>query len=207
MHEWQTRFLEGIRGKGSVEGLFREAPLLGARFGVYREGYWLRASESLEEDFPLTQRLLGTARFEGLMRDFLATGPGSLLELGELSPAFAAFARSRAIGAAEPRALALDLLAVDARRAPEPEAMPGGGFGLHPSARFYGEGRRRYVFWRADGSVLRERIEDATARLLLALREPAPAAELGDRLGALELEPEFVRVEVALWAEDRKSVV
>jgi hypothetical protein len=203
LHEWQNQVRDGMRRGASYEGLFA-TPARGAsleqRFEVYRDGYWLRASESLVEDFSLSERLLGKERFESAIRDFLAVKSEYELELGELSPGFAAFLSERA-RASVVRALRLDLLAVEARRAPDPAAVPGGGIGLVPSARLLADGGRRYVFWRHEGYVRRERISADSMKLLEAFRTPAPVEMLGERLEPLALEPDFVQEEIAMWVE------
>jgi hypothetical protein len=195
--EWQTRVLEGMRWNSPIEGLF-QGPLEN-RFSVYQEGYWLRVCESLKEDFPLTERLFGVIRFEALIRDFLATERVEWeLELGEVSPAFAAWLESSASPALM-RSLKLDLLAVSSRRAPEAEGIS--GYGLHPSARFFRDGARGYVLWRFEGSVLRERLDSRTERLLALFREPADLEALRNRIEILGDEPEFVQDAVATWTE------
>ena len=202
LRDWQNRFLEGVRhGADCGDELFSpaESPSLAIRFAVYREGYWLRVSESLIDDFPLTGRLLGTAIFVARLRDFLAVKRGLELELGELTPAFADFL----LADAKPtlaRALRIDLLATEARRAPDPVPVPGlahPSFGLHPSSCFFREGARCYALWRANGSVRRERISPRLFVLLECFREPAGLEELSERLGGLGEEPDFVQGAVA----------
>ena len=195
--DWQARVLEGVRRNADVRGLFLEP--IGDRFGVYSEGYWLSVSASLVEDFPLTERLLGAARFEEAMRTFLALERDEWnLELGEVSLAFAAWL-TKGVSAGGRRSLALDLTALSSRRALEPEKES--GIGLHPSARFFREGMRGYVFWRAEGEVCRERIDQRTERLLRVFTEPALIEALGERLGSLGEEPAFVQDAVAAWTE------
>ncbi|HEY0674915.1 MAG TPA: DNA-binding domain-containing protein, partial [Immundisolibacter sp.] len=43
-----------------------------ARLAIYRDGYRLRLTEALGEDFPLLRALLGAATFERLARAYLA---------------------------------------------------------------------------------------------------------------------------------------
>jgi hypothetical protein len=179
LREWQKRISDGVRGGGAIEGGFRKGE---ERFHLYRDGYWLRVSESLSEDFPLTARLLGARSFEERMREFLPTERSYELELGEVSQTFAALL-SRGAAPSLSRAIALDLLAVEARRAPEPE--PGKRLGLHPSARFFVEGNRIYAFWRdEEGQVLRERISREMLEMLRGVRELSVSndAELQDMI-------------------------
>lgn len=176
--EWQKRVREGVLGSNMPQGLFRAHE---KRIQLYREGYWLRVSESLREDFPLTERLLGVAGLEARMREFLALRRAYELELGELTSAFAAWLRDQGSNALA-RSVALDSLAVESRRAPE--VAEGPRLGLHPSVRFLAHGDRSYVFWRdAQGDVLSERIPLATLELLMRFREPV--AGVGQEFSSL----------------------
>lgn len=188
LHEWQKRIASSVRRGGASEGLFCAGE---ARFPLYREGYWLRVSESLQEDFPLTERLLGARGFEARVREFLPSDRGYELELGEVTPSFADWL----LVGAKPtlrRAIALDLLAVETRRSPEPAA--GSRLSLHPSARFFVEEQRVYVFWRdGEGQVLRERISMRMYRVMECFREPVSAESLAERVVPLGEDREFVR--------------
>ncbi|MGZ3660209.1 MAG: HvfC/BufC family peptide modification chaperone [Bdellovibrionota bacterium] len=200
---WQKQFREGMRAGGDALSLFlaAEAPSLGDRFRVYREGYWLRVSESLAEDFPLTERLVGKAVLESAMLDFVAQKEGYELELGELSPLFAEFLRGRAAPALD-RSLQLDLLALESGRSPEPVSLAESvAFGVHPSARFFSSGRRNYVLWRAEGSVCRERISPRTLALLRCFQKPGGLEALGEKLEVLGEDPAFVQGTVAEWTQ------
>jgi hypothetical protein len=180
LREWQKRISNGVRRGGVIEGGFRTGE---ARFHLYRDGYWLRVSESLLEDFPLTARLLGTRGFEARMREFLPAERGYELELGETSESFADWLGKGAAPALL-RAIELDLLAVQARRAPE--AAVGKRLGLHPSAKFFESGERIYAFWRDEhGQVLRERISKSMLQMLERVRVPAASDELAMRLYGL----------------------
>jgi len=177
LHEWQKRVRESLLGTDTAPDLFRAHA---ERVHLYREGYWLRVSESLREDFPLTERLLGRAIFESRAREFLGMKREYELELSELSASFEGWLRDRGT-AALARAVTLDGLAIQSRRAPE--VLGGSRFGLHPSVRFFDHGDRSYVFWRDErGYVLSERVPSGTVAILRRLRDPVDTHEIAERM-------------------------
>jgi hypothetical protein len=119
------------------------------------------------------------------MKEFLALPRGYEIEIGEVTVAFAAFLRASEAPALD-RAVALDLLAVEARRAPE--VASGLRLGLHPSVRFLAYGERSSILWRdPGGDVLRERVSLLTLALLARFREPVAPENIAARLAGLDL--------------------
>lgn len=58
---------------------------------IYREQFWLRHRDALAEDFPGLLHLLGEARFDALVADYLAAHPPSSYTLRDLPLALPAF--------------------------------------------------------------------------------------------------------------------
>jgi hypothetical protein len=202
LREWQERFSSEMQGLGTGGGeLFApaEGPSPAARFSVYRKGHWLRVSRALRADFPLTARLLGDAAFEAMAREFLGTRRGHELELSGVSPKFADFLLASAGSRGLRRSVRLDLLALEAEQAPDPESCEAGGYGLHPSVRISACEGRAYVLWRREGIVRRERVDEATQRLLECFRGTASLEELSLRLEEMGAEAELVQAGVARW--------
>ncbi|HEY0795495.1 MAG TPA: DNA-binding domain-containing protein [Acidisarcina sp.] len=54
------------------------------RLEIYNRQYWFRLYASFEEDFPGLQAVLGRAKFEGLMRQYLAECPSTSFTLRNL---------------------------------------------------------------------------------------------------------------------------
>lgn len=63
------------------------------RLGVYRYAYHARLHESLQEDFPRTEALLGADRFSAFCREYLESYPPTSWTLGVLGEHLAAFAQ------------------------------------------------------------------------------------------------------------------
>ncbi len=201
LREWQERFSASVRNGEDAAGLLitpESGPSLMARLAVYRDGYRNRVRAALFADFPLTARLLRRGPFDVLVGAFLAGKKGHEIELGEVSPRFGDFLGNQQHSKALHRAVKLDLLVLEAEQAPDPEAG-GENFGLHPSARFFREGNHCYAIWRRGKIVRRERTSLSTQQLLECFQAVAAVAELGERLGSIELDPEFVQSGVTLW--------
>ena len=197
---WQQAFLDGIREQDAT-GLFeqRNGASAESRFGVYLEGIWIRIRDSLAEDFYLTRKLLGSVKFEQMIRNFLSEKRERELELFELSTEFAKFFSVDSHPALS-RAIRLDILALEARRAPEPEVvLEFPSFGLHPSARFLDSGHRFYVLWRFDGSVRRERIDEKLRKFLTCFQKPQSFERLTSKLEDLGESPDYVQRQVSSW--------
>ncbi len=63
----------------------------GERWRIYREGYFTRLAESLQNDYPAVARVLGASAFGALCRRYILTNPPSSHDIGragDLLPAF-----------------------------------------------------------------------------------------------------------------------
>jgi hypothetical protein len=198
LREWQLEAHRAIRsGQGDAASLFVSGA---GNLFVYRTGYRLRVLGTLRDDFELLERLLGKAEFARKVDAFCASPLGYHIELGSLSPAFAAYLEKSGETATVLRAVKLGLLELAARSAIEPEA---GGrlFGLHPSAGLLENAGRFHAVWREDGFVRRERIRGVDFRFLRCFKERAELVELSVKLEAEGLSQNFVRDSAALWTK------
>lgn len=193
--EWQKRAHKAIRmGEGAAEA-FAEP----ARVRAYSLSFPAVVRGSLEDDFPLLMRLLGRARFHALVREFHSVPRGYFVEVRAIAPAFLCFLEAGGAAASTLRAARIDLLAEEARLAPEP-AVGGVVFGLHPSARLLEAGRRSVCVWRQEGVVCREKLSPEELTLLRCFEKPAELAEISARLERAGLAMEFVQEAVAVWS-------
>lgn len=139
-----------------------------ARLAIYRDGYRLRLTEALGEDFPLLRALLGAAAFERLARAYLAACPSrsfTLRDLGRGLPGFLAGRRRPALRATAAFEWALltafDAADVDTLSAADLAAVPPQGFarlrfGLAPGAQVLRLGWNvpaAWSAWHADGQA------------------------------------------------------
>ncbi len=196
LREWQSLAHRAIRGETASGSAFLEPENLSA----YVRGFRGRVRESLESDFPLLLRLVGREAFRARVDSWLREPRGYFIELRALAPELLRFLAERGEPASVLRAARIDLLAEEARIAPE-EATGGRLFGLHPSVRLLCEGPRAYCIWRQEGSVCRERLRAEELRLLECFAERAELAEISERLERSGLEPGFVQGSVAVWSE------
>lgn len=194
--DWQKRAHDVIRSGAPAEGVFLDEKNLRA----YTLAFPATVVRSLEDDFPLLLRLLGNRAFRERVTAWLEEPRGYFVEIRALAPAFLAFLEARGEPPPVLRAARLDLLAEQARIAPEPSGTGGLAFGLHPSARLLSEGHRRYCLWRQDGEVCRERLSADELRLLECFREPAELAVISERLERSGLGTDFVQEAVAVWS-------
>ncbi len=199
LRDWQESFRAKLRERRIELPPLADSTGLGvdARMAVYQYAYWIRVSESLLEDFPLTERVLGKKLFLKAVRDFLAGYRGYAPELGALS---APFASSLADSPGLRLSAAIDLAALAAWRTPDPAPRAPGSFGLHPSVQMLGSGRRHYLIWRQGDHVMRERIGIALRELLDAFAPGGKMEEIAERLEEKALAPGFVRESVAEWS-------
>lgn len=193
--EWQKRAHEVIRSGAPAEGIFADEQSLRA----YRLAFPATVAGALEDDFPLLLRLLGRRAFRERVAAWLEKPRGYFIEIRAMAPSFLAFLEACAEPATVLRAARVDLLAEQARLAPEP-VIGGKIFGLHPSVRLLAEGHRRYCLWRQGGEICRERLSARDLTLLECFREPAELAVVSQRLERSGLEPAFVQEAVAVWS-------
>lgn len=64
---------------------------LQTRVGIYQYAYWARIEESLQEDFPESEKKLGSAKFKQRIRDYLIAQPSRFASLAEVSQGFPDF--------------------------------------------------------------------------------------------------------------------
>ncbi len=198
LRDWQLQTHKAIReGEGDVASLFVSGA---GNLFVYRNGFRLRVLGTLRDDFELLERLLGKAEFARKVDAFRASPLGYHVELGSLSPAFAAFLEKSGETPTVLRAARLGLLELAARAAPEPET---GGrlFGLHPSAGLLDSGGRFHAVWREEGFVRRERIRAIDFLFLRCFEQRAELVELSVKLEAAKLSQSFVRDSAAVWTK------
>ena len=73
----QQAFLSGVRGDAVDSGVFAAPPASSAeaRFDIYREGYEIRLTEAIKNDYPATERILGAGPWRSLIHRYLAVHP------------------------------------------------------------------------------------------------------------------------------------
>ena len=81
------------RGRDAFGGSERLAPI--EQLDVYREQFWLRHLNCLAEDFPVLHALVGDAKFETLVADYLAAHPPTHFQLRNLGAELADFLGKR----------------------------------------------------------------------------------------------------------------
>ncbi|HEY1956320.1 MAG TPA: DNA-binding domain-containing protein [Polyangiaceae bacterium] len=79
------------RGKETFGGSERLAPI--EQLDVYREQFWIRHLNCLAEDFPVLHALVGDAKFEALVAEYLAAHPPTHFQLRHLGAKLAEFLR------------------------------------------------------------------------------------------------------------------
>lgn len=101
----QRRFAEALLGEGAAgDAVVAELGVVAGggglsaedRLRVYREAFWIRMYENLEEDYPEVSRQLGPEAFRRAVRGFITEHPSahpSLIVLGEAFAPFMARAR------------------------------------------------------------------------------------------------------------------
>lgn len=85
--EWSAR------GENAFGGSARLSPI--EQLEVYREQFWLRHVHCLAEDFPVLHALVGEAKFEALVADYLAAHPPKHFQLRHLGDRLADFLGAR----------------------------------------------------------------------------------------------------------------
>jgi hypothetical protein len=78
-----------VRGDAAFTGSARLSPI--EQLDVYREQFWLRHIGCLAEDFPTLQALVGEARFDAIVADYLAAHPPVHFQLRHLGDHLASF--------------------------------------------------------------------------------------------------------------------
>jgi Putative DNA-binding domain len=73
----------GVSNEREAEALIRPNDRLSSfeRLEIYNRQYWFRLYSSFEEDFPGLKAIVGTAKFETLMRDYLTDCPSGSFTL------------------------------------------------------------------------------------------------------------------------------
>lgn len=79
------------------------------RMEVYVQSYFLRIYDSLREDFPATEFLLGEDDFHGLIVDYLLAHPSRFRDLAEVGIFLPEFLETHPLGSAENRRYLSDL--------------------------------------------------------------------------------------------------
>lgn len=94
----QERFLKTLRtGQDIIREpgpcLFREpaGDTISARWNIYREGYVLRLAESIGNDHPAVERIVGSVAFIELCRRYLTAFPPSSHDIGRAGASLAAY--------------------------------------------------------------------------------------------------------------------
>ncbi len=183
-----------------------------ARLEVYNGQYWMRLLESLQEDFPGVQRLLGKARFERLCRDYLTAHPSrswTLRNLGRRLPSFLPPGAAREMARFE----WAKVLAFDAAGLSRPDLSQAGAstrFCLQPHLSLLDlsyevdrggvKPRRKRVFvavHRQEETVYHKRLEPGEFALLTALGR---GKRLSRALQAAPAPPERVQAWFRTWA-------
>jgi len=77
---------DGISNESEAEAFIKPNDRLTSfeRLEIYNRQYWLRLYASFEEDFPGLQAIIGRAKFEKLMRDYLTECPSQSFSLRNL---------------------------------------------------------------------------------------------------------------------------
>jgi hypothetical protein len=77
---------DGTSNKHEAEALIRPNDRLSSfeRLEIYNRQYWFRLYSSFEEDFPGLKAVIGTAKFEALMREYLTDCPSESFTLRNL---------------------------------------------------------------------------------------------------------------------------
>jgi hypothetical protein len=195
LRQWQLAAHKAITERGDSRALFARGDA-----AVYEAGFVHRVHGFLEKSFPLLRRLIGGPALQERVRAFLAADHRYHIEFGSLVPAFVSFLEGSGERSTVARAARLDAMEQHAARAPDP--VSGGDLlGLHPSASLLESEGRRYVVWREEGCVRRERLRAQDLALLRCFEEGAELAEISTCLERIGFEPEFVQESVSLWVK------
>jgi hypothetical protein len=79
------------------------------RLEIYNRQYWFRLYSSLEEDFPGLKAVIGNAKFEGLMRNYLTDCPSTSFTLRNLGSRLAEWLTAHSEHVEPRRELAMDM--------------------------------------------------------------------------------------------------
>lgn len=101
LSEIQQRFLQSIMQPVDAELVDAAAIVTpsahlsaSARLAIYREQYWLRLKESIAEDFPGLNAIIGDDQFDQLLEAYLTEHPSSSFSLRDLGCKLPDFVRS-----------------------------------------------------------------------------------------------------------------
>ncbi len=107
LHDLQRTFAEALvipssiaedvrwrgRGESAFTGNERVSPI--GQLDIYREQFWIRHVNCLREDFPVLLALVGDAKFEAIVADYLAAHPPKKFQLRHLGEDLAGFLATR----------------------------------------------------------------------------------------------------------------
>lgn len=107
----RRRRRDGVSNTREAEALIRPNDRLSSfeRLEIYNRQYWFRLYSSFEEDFPGLKAVIGTAKFEILMRDYLTDCPSESFTLRNLGSRLVEWLEKHAEYIEPRRQLAMDM--------------------------------------------------------------------------------------------------
>jgi hypothetical protein len=163
-----------------------------ARFDIYHYAYFARISESLAEDFPKLNKILGEKKFEKLIREYLVKHPSkyaSLSEVGKDLPRFIKKKYKNNLKLYETALLEWNIVEVDyspierpydwsSFQNLSPQELLKTRFILSESVRFIKLKSQYKILYRKNLSTIEETISENEFKLLVAIKKGTPVAKL-----------------------------
>jgi hypothetical protein len=106
---------DGVSNRREAEAIIRPNDRLTSfeRLEIYNRQYWFRLYSCLQEDFPGLEAIVGSRRFDRLMRDYLTDCPSESFSLRNLGARMEQWLRSHPQITAPHTALALDMVRLE----------------------------------------------------------------------------------------------
>ena len=113
--EMRRKTLEGRSTKAEAEALIKPSGVLSSfeRLEIYNRQYWFRVLSCFAEDFPGLRSIIGSSKFERLMRAYLNDCPSLSFTLRNLGSRLEVWLRSNPEWIAPRETLALDMVRLE----------------------------------------------------------------------------------------------
>lgn len=195
------------------ESLVCEKPPISTRrrTEIYQQAYQIRLLESLRDDFPKVEELIGDDEFQKLALEFIKKHPSKYVNLGEYSQNFPLFLKEKSLELFELASVEwIFILSSHAafynydRALSVREIESGVPFRLrrNPSFQFFLGAQKNTITFRSHGQVIIKEVDSMTLNILNMINDVISVEEFTEKIENLSIQAEEFQKMMSLWVKD-----